>query len=108
MASGERLFGTIPLGTISIVGLPAREREGMRSNLLLAALAFVLGLVVVAALPAPAAPAPDAASIAKLVEQLGSGDFEEREKATKDLDAIGEPALDALRKAAEGHEDAEV
>jgi hypothetical protein len=45
--------------------------------------------------------------IKKLVEQLGSDTFDEREAAYKALDAIGEPALAALRKAvAEG--DAEV
>ena len=50
---------------------------------------------------------PDAAAIAKLVKQLGSPDFTEREAATKALEAIGFPALDALRKAAKDN-DAEV
>jgi hypothetical protein len=80
----------------------------MRNTLVVAALAFGLGLGVVAALPAPAAPAPDTAPVAKLIEQLGSSDFEERDRATKALDAVGEPALDALRKAAESHPEAEV
>src|SRR5262249_49527613 len=53
-------------------------------------------------------PAPtDAARINKLIEQMGSGDFDEREKASTALDAIGEPALPALRKAAQG-DDVEV
>jgi WD40 repeat protein len=45
--------------------------------------------------------------IAKLVEQLGSRTFNEREEAAKALDAIGPAALAALRKAAESS-DAEV
>src|SRR5262249_44608798 len=43
---------------------------------------------------------PDAAAINKLVKQLGSSDFQEREAATRALEAIGLPALEALRKAA--------
>ena len=50
---------------------------------------------------------PDAAAIAKLVKQLGSEGFQEREEATKALTAIGLPALQALRKAAKDA-DAEV
>lgn len=38
--------------------------------------------------------------IASLIRQLGDDDFAKREAATEELDAIGEPALDALRKAA--------
>ncbi len=54
-----------------------------------------------AALTAPAADPPkaDAARIAKLVKQLGSDSPDEREKATKELEEIGEPAADALRAA---------
>jgi hypothetical protein len=44
----------------------------------------------------------DAARIARLVEQLGSDVFAERQKATKELEEIGAPALDALRQAAQG------
>jgi hypothetical protein len=74
----------------------------MRNKFLTAALGIVLGLgvVAVAPTPAPAAPPTDPAAIAKLIDQLGSSEFEEREKAQKALDAIGAPALDALRKAA--------
>ena len=43
---------------------------------------------------------PDAAAIARLVGQLSSPKFTERQQATKALEAIGFPALDALRKAA--------
>src|SRR5262249_34044683 len=45
-------------------------------------------------------PSQREAAIARLVKQLGSADFREREAATKSLTAIGLPALDALRKAA--------
>lgn len=44
--------------------------------------------------------------IARLIRQLGDDVFAKREAASKELDAIGEPALDALRKA--GADDAEV
>jgi hypothetical protein len=60
-----------------------------------------LSLYILAA-PAPAADkaeAPAAARVAKLVEQLGNDDFNEREMASAGLDAVGEPALDALRLA---------
>src|SRR5262245_8638210 len=38
--------------------------------------------------------------IARLVKQLGHDEFAKRNEASKELDAIGEPALPALRKAA--------
>ncbi len=77
----------------------------MRSRHLLAALLVGLGVALPAA--APAADPPDAARIQKLVEQLGSAEFQDREKAAQELEAVGEPALPALRKAAAG-DDAEV
>src|SRR5437868_1972554 len=77
----------------------------MRSRHLLAALLVGLGLALPAALPA--ADAADAARVKKLVEQLGSAEFQEREKAVEELDAVGEPALEALRKAA-ASDDAEI
>ncbi|MSR32124.1 MAG: hypothetical protein EXR99_11515 [Gemmataceae bacterium] len=45
--------------------------------------------------------------VAKLVRDLGSSSFEEREKATRDLEAQGEKALVELKKAS-ASEDAEV
>jgi uncharacterized protein (TIGR03067 family) len=45
--------------------------------------------------------------IAALIRQLGDKEFAKREAASKELDAIGEPALEALRKAATD-DDAEV
>ena len=48
------------------------------------------------------------AKIDRLIKQLGSDKFEEREAASKALEAIGEPARDALRKAESGSDDPEV
>jgi WD40 repeat protein len=55
----------------------------------------------------PRAEPAQAAEIARLIKQLGSDEFADREKASKRLGEIGEPALPALRKAA-GSDDAEV
>jgi hypothetical protein len=43
-----------------------------------------------------------AGRIDRLIRQLGADDFEKREEATRELEAIGEPAVPALRKAAAG------
>jgi WD40 repeat protein len=56
----------------------------------------------------PFAAADDRAETARLIRQLGAGDFEEREAAAGRLLEIGEPALDALRSAVKGHRDPEV
>jgi hypothetical protein len=50
---------------------------------------------------------PDGVHIARLVEQLASAKFKERQDAAKTLEVIGLPALDALRQAAK-RRDAEV
>ena len=42
----------------------------------------------------------EAERIARLIKQLGDDSFEKREVASRELDAIGEPAVAALRKAA--------
>ncbi|HEY7327434.1 MAG TPA: hypothetical protein VH592_07340 [Gemmataceae bacterium] len=78
----------------------------MRSHYVLASL-LVAGLMVLFSLPSPADETASKEKIDKLIEQLGSGSFAEREKASKDLAAIGMPALEALRKAAKS-EDAEI
>jgi hypothetical protein len=71
----------------------------MRRNHLIAAV--VVGLGVGALLwAAPPAESPNPEKIDKLVEQLGSSSFADREKAQTALEAIGAPALPALRKAA--------
>src|SRR6478609_7317721 len=46
--------------------------------------------------------------IARLIKQLGDDSFRKREAATKELDAIGEPALAALQKAAASSDDVEI
>jgi carboxyl-terminal processing protease len=48
------------------------------------------------------------ADISRLIQQLGSKDFREREAASQQLDRIGEPAIKFLRKAADEHADPEV
>jgi HEAT repeat protein len=62
---------------------------------------LLLLLLILAPLEAGAAPGPATpAEIARLIRQLASADFDEREAATQALDAIGLPALDALDVAA--------
>jgi hypothetical protein len=70
---------------------------------------YLLVVLIVAGpvLPSPADETPRKEKIDQLIEQLGSSNFAEREKATKELEAIGPPALEALRKAAKS-DDAEV
>ena len=50
----------------------------------------------------------DAKRIAQLVKDLDNDDFDTREKASAELDRIGEPAARALRKALEGTPSAEL
>jgi hypothetical protein len=78
----------------------------MRSRSVLAAL-FGAGLALLLSLPSPAEEAAQKEKIDKFIQQLGSGSFAEREKATKELTAIGLPALEALRQAAKS-DDAEI
>ena len=89
-----------------LLNLTFKEINPMRSPYLLTTL-IVAGLTLVISLPSPADEAPSKEKIDKLIELMGSGTFSEREKATKELAAIGVPALDALRKAAKS-DDAEV
>jgi len=51
---------------------------------------------------APALRGAEPAEVARLIDALRSDKYAEREAATKALDALGAPALDALRKAARG------
>ena len=46
--------------------------------------------------------------LARLIKQLGDGAFAKREAASKELEAIGEPALSALREAAASNNDIEI
>src|SRR5262249_13640884 len=77
---------------------PAGRVRRMRACLLLLVLPLCWGAFV------PNAPAADPApaAIARLIEQLGSPEFTEREKATAELEALGQPVVAALRQAAEG------
>jgi hypothetical protein len=59
----------------------------------LAAMLTVGGAVALAADAAPS-------RVERLVEHLGSGGFREREAATRELDSLGEVALEPLRRAA--------
>jgi hypothetical protein len=63
-------------------------------------LILVLGLGVGTVMVVPATSASDPAKINQLVARLGSENFRQRESATKELDALGEQALEALRTAA--------
>src|SRR6266567_7115622 len=68
----------------------------------------ILVTLFVATLLSATGQAPDAKDVPRLVRQLGAEKFDERETASKSLEAIGSPALDALRQAAKGDDDAEV
>jgi len=72
----------------------------------LVALLFGLGLSMVSGTQAVGEPA-EGARIARLISELASPRFAERRQASRDLDAIGEPALAALRKAM-SHADMEI
>ena len=62
-----------------------------------------LGAVAVLA-PWTRAETPDLRRVTALVAQLGSDRFAEREAASRQLDALGAPALEALRQAARGND----
>src|SRR5213594_4001680 len=70
-------------------------------------LALIVPLLAAMTVAAGAAKDPDGERIARLVIQLGSSRFVERQAASHALDAIGESALPALRMAARS-DDAEV
>jgi hypothetical protein len=65
----------------------------MRTVLLLLLVSGCLSLPSVTGQPAT----PE--RVAKLIQQLGSTDFDEREAATRALDTLGAPAMEALREA---------
>jgi uncharacterized protein (TIGR03067 family) len=75
----------------------------MRYLAFIAALAFV-----VAACPFSLADDAQKVRIARAIEQLGDESFKQREAASKELQAIGEPALSALREAAASNLDPEI
>jgi RNA polymerase sigma factor (sigma-70 family) len=67
-----------------------------------------VGEAQAAASIARAEAAPDNRDLERLIKQLGSDEFEEREAATRALKKVGKPALNALREAATENADAEV
>jgi hypothetical protein len=87
-----------------------RSRRMKRSVVRVEALLALLALALVAAPAGGAAPPKekaDPAAIARLIGQLGSDDFEAREKASRQLAAL-EEVPDALRRAAARGTDLEV
>src|SRR5690349_13932156 len=70
--------------------------------------AVVLGCWFIALGNMAAAAEPQPERIAELVKQLDAEDFNEREAATKELQAIGEPAQAAVGAAAKDSKSAEV
>ncbi len=56
----------------------------------------------------PSQEGPDKAQIGRLIRQLGSNQFSEREAASRQLEKIGPPAMDALRAAESSTADPEV
>src|SRR5262245_3962639 len=83
--------------------------SGLRAGVLfLACLALAPAQPAPEKLPAAEEREPDPKEVEKLVRQLGSTGFRDGDAATKRLEAIGEPALDALRKAMAESTDAEV
>ncbi|HMC64061.1 MAG TPA: HEAT repeat domain-containing protein, partial [Gemmataceae bacterium] len=74
--------------------------------LLLAAAVGILGAALDRACAEDKAPAKE--KIDKLIRQLGSPKFSEREAASKALEEIGELALDTLREAAAKNKDIEI
>ncbi len=67
-------------------------------------LTLILGLGIGTVLAVPASPGADQGKINELIAKLGSNNFRERDAANKELNAIGEPALEALRKAAKSND----
>ena len=72
-----------------------------------ALLGMAIGLAFIGLSRVDAGKEAKADRVADLSRQLGHEEFAKREAASRELDAIGAPALDALRKAA-SHDDPEV
>ena len=67
-------------------------------------LTLIIGLGIGTVMAVPSSPGADQNKIGQLIAKLGSDNFRERDAANKELDAIGEPALEALRKAAKSND----
>src|SRR5947209_1606691 len=97
--SHTRCFSTMWPSVLARNDLP----NGVLRRCTLAVWAVVAAMLV----RTPAAQS-DSPAVERHVQQLGSPVFAEREAATKALEAMGEPVLDALRRAAAKSKDAEV
>jgi tetratricopeptide (TPR) repeat protein len=89
----------------------SQEDRGRRQQLALAEAAELLetkGQSTASEKPERQVPTVDALQIKRLILQLGSDDFTQREAASKRLEAIGEPAWNSVRKAATSSADAEI
>ena len=80
----------------------------LRCLLGFACLALFLSAVVGGEDTKTVGPAKTPAEIDRLIKQLGSDNYSERDAASKALEAIGEPVRDALLNAATKCDDAEV
>src|SRR5262249_1598491 len=80
----------------------------MRASFLRRAVAMFASLLVSCVLAFSAGADPSEAEIARLIQQLGSDSFAEREAASKRLGAIGEPAFLPLLRTARSSNDPEV
>jgi HEAT repeat protein len=80
----------------------------MRTHVVVGVLAGILLTAQVGILRSDPGRETETDRIARLVRQLGDDSFEKREAASRELDAIGEPAVAALRKAAASSDDPEI
>src|SRR5262245_52047337 len=80
----------------------------MRAYLVVAAVVGVILAAQAGTLRGDPGKETGAERIARLIKQLGDAAFKKRQAATEELQAIGAPALAALRRAAASSEDAEI
>src|SRR5947208_1730773 len=74
--------------------------RGMQLRTMSCAVGLLMLVGHTAILPGEPDKEREAGRIARLIEQLGDDEFAKRQQASKALEAIGTPALTALRKAA--------
>jgi hypothetical protein len=80
----------------------------MRTHAVVGVLVGIMLLVQTGALRGDPGKEAEHEKIARLIKQLGDDAFVQREAASKELNAIGEPALAELRKAAAASDDLEI